>query len=227
MLVLAVAGPLIPACGETDPPIRFFRSGEHTFSQRERVVIEQITRSAFREVRPLLPALPARIEVTVRPGSDVIVETGETADAMPPAAIMWTVDPKLHGGVEAIARKWLRATLFHELHHLARSAVVAPRTLVDRAVFEGMASVFERDFAGAQPPWTAYPSNVSSWADELKALPPDAPVRDWIYAHPDGRRWIGMKVGSFWVDRAKTKSGRSAADLVALSTDEVIALAER
>ena len=62
-------------------------------------LITQITQSTLREVRSLLQGLPDRIQLTVRPGSDVIEETGETGTAMPPDAIMWTVDP--HGPAES------------------------------------------------------------------------------------------------------------------------------
>jgi hypothetical protein len=89
-----------------------------------------------------------------------------------------------------------------------------------------MATAFERDFAGVKTPWADYPSNVSEWAAEIRSLPADASSRDWLYSHPDGRRWIGMKVGTYWVDRARAKSGRSAAELSAVPTRELLALVE-
>lgn len=215
----------VSSCAERDVSIRFLRSETHTFSRGERKAIEQIAFSTMSEVRQLLRNLPVQIELTVRPGNEVIAETGETADAMPPAAIMWTVDPGRDGGAEAVARKWLRATLFHELHHLARSTSQPPRSLIDHVVYEGMATVFERDFAGADVPWGRYPDNVTAWADELLALPPDSSVRDWLYTNPDGRRWIGIRVGAFWVERAMATSRRSTADLVITSTSDVLDLA--
>ena len=218
---------LLTGCAESDLTVQFLRSETYTFSSSEKGAVEQVARSTIKEVRPLLVTLPARIHLTVRPGLDVIDETGETASAMAPDGIMWTVDPNGHGGVAAITRTWLRATLFHELHHLARSSAADPRSIVDYAVYEGMATVFERDFAGVQTPWGAYPKNVNEWADELMRLPENAPRRDWIYSHPDGRRWIGIKVGAYWVDRASAKSKRSSADLCTTSTGDVLALAEQ
>ena len=151
----------------------------------------------------------------------------ETASAMPPNGIMWTVDPDRHGGVAAIARQWLRATLFHELHHLARSAQTNDlRTLADHVLYEGMATAFERDFAGVETPWGAYPPDVDQWAIEVLQLPEDASAREWMYSHPDGRRWIGMKVGTYWVDQAMAKSKRSSADLAATPTRDLLALLE-
>ena len=218
---------LASACAERELTVRFFRSDAYAFSASERRAIEQVARATLNEVRPLLPALPPAIHLTVRPGNDVIEETGETASAMPPDAIMWTVDPSRHGGVAAITRQWLRATLFHELHHLARSAQTSQlRTIVDHAVYEGMATAFERDFAGVHTPWGAYPENVDQWAIELLQLPEDASRREWIYSHPDGRQWIGMKVGTYWVDQAMAKTRRSSADLAATPTRDLLALLE-
>ena len=213
------------ACAKPDRSVQFFRSETYTFSATEQDRIEAIASATLRDARTLLPGLPERIHLTVRPGSDVIEETGETGTAMPPDAIMWTVDPQRNGGVDAVARKWLRASLLHELHHLARAASQPPRTLVDHAIFEGMATVFERDFAGAEVPWGAYPENVAQWADELTRLPPDSSTREWLYKHPDGRRWIGIKVGTYWVDGAIRNSGRSAASLTTASSAEIVEFA--
>jgi hypothetical protein len=225
-LVLAVLSVSSSGCGQTGTTVRFLRSETYTFTASDRSVIEAIAQSATREVRGLLPGLPSSIELTVRAGSDVIKETGETADAMPPTAVMWTVDPGREGGVAAVARNWLRATLFHEFHHLVRSASGNPRSVVDHALFEGMATVFERDAAGVYVPWGDYPADVDVWAREVIALPSDSSVREWLFSHPDGRRWVGIKVGAFWVDRAIAASGRSSAELVAVPTDEILEMAQ-
>jgi hypothetical protein len=213
-------------CTHRDVQISYLRSESYRFSSMDRRVIDEIAEATAIEVRRILPALPRKLEITVRPGTDVIPEIGATASAMPPADVVWTVDPA-RGSVVQIARTHLRATLFHEFHHLVRSAGGNPRSVVEQAVLEGMASAFERDFAGADYPWEHYPKDeVEGWAQELLALPSDSPVRDWMFRHPDGRRWIGYKVGTYWVDRAKAKSGRSSADLVSEPTTQILGLAE-
>ena len=215
----------VAACADNDLKIDFFRSETYTFSRSEQLAITRVARATLKEVRPLLPALPAKIQLTVRPGRDVIEETGETASAMAPDSIVWTVNPHREDGVTAITSKWLRASLFHEFHHLVRWSAAEPRSIVDHALFEGMATVFERDFAGVKTPWADYPPNVSDWAEEIRNLPEDAWSRDWLYSHPDGRRWIGMKVGTYWVDQATARSKRSSADLATTPTREVLVLA--
>lgn len=214
-------------CAEKDPDltIRFLRSESYTFTRADRRAIEDGSRAAIAEVRRLLPGVPADIELTVRPGTDVIPETGETGDAMPPNGVMFTVDPSRPGGVAAIIKAWLRPFLFHELHHLVRYAAESPKSLIEHAVTEGMATAFERDFAGSAPPWGAYPDNVTEWAAELVALPSDSWRQEWLTRHPDGRRWIGHKVGTYWVDQIKSKTGKSAADLEGVPTSEILSMA--
>ena len=223
-----ICGPFVwTGCNDGGVTIRYLRSEDYTFTRGDKRVISGIATSTIAEVRQLLPNTPERIELTVRPGTDVIPEVGQTGDAMPPNGVMWTVDPSRPGGVAAVANGWLRACLFHELHHLARYASAAPRSVVEHAVTEGLATAFERDFAGVTPPWGAYPANVAEWAAELAHLPADAPRDHWLFGHPDGRRWIGYKVGTYWVDQARAKSGRSSAELVATPSAEILAFSHR
>ena len=96
---------------------------------------------------------------------------------------------------------------------------------MDGVISEGMATAFQRDFAGSDPPFEEYPSDVSSWVEELMALGPGARYDHWMFDHPDGRQWIGYRAGTYLVDLAIRKSGRSAAELVATPTDEIISIA--
>jgi uncharacterized protein YjaZ len=123
-----------------------------------------------------------------------------------------------------IARAQLRSSLFHELHHLIRRTGVE-RSLLEVAISEGMATAFERDFAGARAPWGHYPPEVSSWVEELRHLPTTAERRHWLFRHPDGRRWVAYKAGTYLVDRAMCASGKSSADLASTSSAEVLSLA--
>lgn len=223
VVALLLAG--VTACAHPQVKTRYFRSETYTFSRAERATIDRIGNATAAEVRKILPGLPVQLELTARPGTGVVQEFGATADAMPPNFVMWTVDPAHGAGVVAIAEKELRATLFHEFHHLARAATWTPGTVIERAVTEGMATAFERDFAGVSRPWGVHPPEGGGWEAELLALPREAPLRDWLFAHPDGRRWIGYRTGTAWVDRATAKSGRTSADLVAAPVADVLKLA--
>ena len=92
-------------------------------------------------------------------------------------------------------------------------------------MFEGLATVFERG-AGWSPPYGQYPEDeIEAWADELFAQPVDHTFNQWKFQHPDGRRWISYRVGTWVVDQAVTRSGRSAADLVWEPTRAIVELA--
>jgi hypothetical protein len=181
---------------ETD--VVFYVVDGYRFSWADRRAIERIADATAAEVRRVLPALPAQLTLRVRTGKDVIPETGETGEVNLPDVVYWTLDPGRPGGAGAIVRTQLRSSLVHEFHHLVRgSAVGHGRTLLEEAVTEGLATAFERDFAGATAPWGSYPANVSAWAAEFRSLPRDAPHDQWMVRHPDGRRWIGYKVGTY------------------------------
>jgi uncharacterized protein YjaZ len=198
-----------------------FRSG-YSFSRTERKAIEAVADRAARDVRDRLPALPAELTIVVQTGPHVIPETGETAEVGLPRSVYWTVDPNHDGGVLAVVNAQLHATLVHEFYHLVRESKFRPVSLTDQAIDEGLATAFERDFGGAPVPWGASPSDVAAWTKEFLALPSDAPRNQWMFKHPDGRRWIGFKVGTYLADQAVRKSGLSLAQFATVPTEKII-----
>lgn len=202
---------------------------DNAFSQEARAAVHEVCDATEPEVRLLLPTLIPTVHLTVQVGTFVIPETGEVGTAVAPGRVSWTVDPSRPGGVVALARSRLRFTLFHELHHLVRGWVKSgrepPTTFMERVVREGLATAFERDGAGSKPLWGDYPENVRNWVDELLALPTDANYPQWMFQHPDGRRWIGYRAGTYIADLAMAASGKSAAELVTVPTAEILRLA--
>ena len=223
LLVAAISA----ACAPQGTTVEFYFAEGYRFSRAERRVIEEIAESTAIETRRALPSLPRPLVIRVYAGKDVIPETGETASTVSPATVIWVVNPAHKGGVLAVVHNWLRATLLHEFHHLVRSQTITSTSLTDEVITEGMATVFERDVAGVSPPWGMYPKEeVAEWVNELIALPPGAGSSYWLRGrHSDGRRWIGMRAGTYLVDRAMKASGKSAADIVTASTEEVLNLA--
>ncbi|MEO7133923.1 MAG: DUF2268 domain-containing putative Zn-dependent protease [Vicinamibacterales bacterium] len=219
-LLIAVA-----ACRETTEGIRIQFVGSYAFSSTERRTIARIAGAAARDARKHLSALASEITLQVGSGTDVIPELGATAAASAPAFVTWTVDPNRPEGVVKIAESYLRQALFHEFHHLLRGTAYSGSGLMDSVITEGTATAFERDFAGAKVPWGEYPEDVSMWVDELLKQTADAKRSDWIFRHPEGRRWIGMRAGTYLVDRAMKQLNRTSADLVAMPTPDILAAA--
>ena len=142
-----------------------------------------------------------------------------------PNVIVWQVDASRAEGVAAIARAQLRPTLFHELHHLVRAKTIDSDRLRDHMIREGLGTAFERDYGGGDfPPWATYRPEVSRWTTEVLALPDDAPRAVWLFEHPDGRGWIGFRVGTYLVDRAMKSSGKTSAELVQVPTDTIVTM---
>jgi len=230
VLLRAVSALLLSAaalsCDRThDITVEFYSEDGYRFSQAERDTIENIADATIPEVRRFLPTLPADLILKVYPGKDVIPETGEGGSIASPNKVFWIVSPQRPEGIVAIAKRELRGTLFHELHHLVRSQTPDSLTLMDRVVGEGLATLFERDAAGMPAPWGQYPPDVVDWVKELLALPGDASWKQWMSRHPDGRRWIGYKAGTYIAEQASRASGQSAAELANVPTDEVLRLA--
>lgn len=216
--------------------VEFKGSSRHVFRAEEQAAIRAICDRTELEAREHLPDLPLTLWLTVEDSSVVIPEYGAAGSALDHTHMRWRVDAARPEGVIEIAELHLRATLFHELHHLARGWVKVsagtPRTpagarprLMDAVVSEGLATSFERDVAGHRAPWGEYPPEVRAWVDELLALPDDAPYGQWMFRHADGRRWIGYRAGTFLADQAQARVRRSAAQLALIPTVELLALA--
>jgi len=202
------------------------------FPEEARSAIREVCRVTEPEVRALLPKLQSTVELASLIGTpdSVIPETGEVGMAFNPSTVRWTVDASRPGGVAAVARAHLRYSLFHELHHCVRGWVwrsgARQTSFMDGVVSEGLATAFERDAAGRLPPWGEYdPKEATAWVTELLQLPLTAPYNEWMFRHPDGRRWIGYRAGTYIADRAIAASGLSAAQLVLVPTNEVLKMA--
>lgn len=183
---------------------------------------------AVADIRAHLPTLPDDLYLLVHQTSTVIPETGDGGFAVGPQVIRWDVDPAR--GVGHVARTSLRHTLFHECHHAVRlQRRPEEADLLDWltiSVFEGLASVFEATEGGFDAPWRRYdPAVIEGWARELLAQPVDDTWPHWKFEHPDGRSSIAYRIGSWLVDRAVERTGRTAADLVWASPTEVADLA--
>ncbi len=218
-LVVLVLG-LAAGCGRREVTVE-----ARGLTVDEKRAVEAVAEVAVRDARQSLSSLPRTIVLRVETSPNVIPETGENGTTVPPAEIVWSVGPGRD--VLALVRHELRKTLFHEAHHLARAQRVTTRTLLDAVVAEGLATAFERDVAGARPPWGEPVPEIEAWAREVLAVGEAGDGWDaWLVQHPDGRRWVGMRVGTWLVDRVKAKTGRSAAELVGVESREIVRLAD-
>jgi hypothetical protein len=198
------------------PPDRY------SFSRAERGTIQAIANSAAHDVRAVLPALPKSLKLVVRPGTDAIPETGENATAVLPGSVYWTFDP------DRDVLSTIRDELPHHVSRVSSSRSHGTRTrpLAHGRRDKGRAGHRVRTrFRESQSTVGIAPPEVMEWTRELLLQPETAEREPWLFQHPDGRRWIGITVGTFLVDRAARASGRSSAELVATPTEEILRLA--
>jgi hypothetical protein len=231
----ALAGPFVivallacsAACRDATDDVRLLFAGDYVFTPSEQRVIERIANDAARDARQHLPSLAKSITVRAQSGKKVIPELGAIAEPAPPDYVVWTVDPDRPEGVAKIAEAHLRAALFHEFHHLVRLTTLPAGTVIDRAILEGMATAFERDFAQANYPWGQYPDDVASWVETLLALPSDEKRTEWISQQPNGGRWITYRAGTYIVDQAMKKLGKTSAELVSTPSADILSALPR
>lgn len=200
------------------------------FPADDRRVIHSICTDAEPKIRSALPLLPAMIEFAAQTGSRVIPEVGSLGMAVSLDRIIWVVDPHHSGGIAAVAQKHLFAMLAHECHHLTRGWVFEenpqrPYSMLEAVVSEGLATAFQRDITGVTPLWGAYPEQASIWVQELLSLQADATYQHWMFQHPDGRKWIGYKAGTYLADKAFQSTGLTAAELVSIPAQEILRMA--
>jgi len=218
----------VPSCTRNHTDVVFYIHDGYTFSRAEQRAIRTVAEAAARDAKLLLTDLPSRLIVRVNPGKKVIEEIGSNSDHSAPNVVYWTVDPSRSAGVTGTAHAHLRATLFFHFHRLARLKYAPDVTLMDHVISLGMATAFERDVGGRTYPWGQYPEDVAAWVTELMALPPTENPDRWMSSrHPDGRRWVGMRAGTYLVDQATYASRKSPAELVSVPSAEVIQLALR
>lgn len=201
---------------------------EHPLDDEAWATVVEVADRAEADVRAHLQSLEKDLYLLVNQTSVVIPETGDSGFTIGPHCIRWDVEPAR--GVAAVARRQLRRTLFHECHHAVRlqrrpeEAVLTDWPMV--AIFEGLACAFAEQAGGTRPPHESYDDAViGDWAVELFRQPVDATWPHWKFEHPDGRRNIAYRVGTWIADRAVHNSGRTAADLVWEAPEEVIAVA--
>lgn len=183
---------------------------------------------AYRDASKLMPFGSKRLNFFVQPNPyGVIPETGSGGQTINSEVIMLVFDPKLGLGEETILKN-ARATAFHEMNHAARwHKSIWHTTTLDMCIFEGLATVFEREHAASKPLWGLYDSKiVRSWLQEVELLADGVLSDEYRFSHPDGRRWISYKVGTYIVDEAMKHSGKSVVELTQMECADILKLAQ-
>jgi uncharacterized protein YjaZ len=209
-----------------------FRDSSGVIAPELKRLIENLTIQTQYELQELLPSKKQAIKVIITLDSvNTIKETGNSGFPLSSTEISFTINPYHTLGMKAIITRYYRSTLYHEFNHILRGwTSVSSRNstdFMDAVIAEGLATVFEMQFANSNPLWSNYPENVEEWVAELQNLSLTAyrEYGKWMFEHPDGRKWIGYKSGTYIVEKALKLSGKTLLELTVVPTKEILALA--
>lgn len=206
----------------------FFADSEYDLSAEFVRQYKNVVTKAFKEVSQILPFGSPHVNFVVQPREynliDVTHDAGHTHNS---ELIELAFDPTLdETGLKNILVS-ARAVIYHEMNHAARFNVpVWHKTFFDNCILEGLATAFERDYAGAKVLWAEYPDNVEECIQEIINLEITPNWRDYAFQRDDGRHWMAYKIGTYIVDQAKQKSDKAIPELTQLSCNEILRLAE-
>lgn len=184
-------------------------------------------RESYEAARGLLPVIPEELTFVnqVAPW-ECMEEYGQGAYTKNSRLILIAIDDSLPYGEEKLLQS-THETVFHELSHAARFEIGRYHSkFLDSCVLEGLATAFERDYADAEPPYGDYDHDqAEQWLKEIIDANEKVDHYEYMFRRSDGSRWIGYKVGTYIVDQAAEKSGKSILELTNLESSEILNLA--
>ncbi|RYF27385.1 MAG: hypothetical protein EOO17_06195 [Chloroflexi bacterium] len=207
---------------------------------KAQIEASRIIDDAYSEACQLLPNIPESIQVQYD-NWYLLPETGAGGYAYSADTLVMAYDPSFDNKQQQSSD--LRATVFHESFHLAQGhtnnkPTAHYRNALDSAIYEGMASVFEREYATPSVLPGEYTGEsewqLQEWADSLANITmedytdPDSGL--WIkwalYDKQSKQRWRVYKVGTWIVDRAIQQSGKDILSLQTATAGQIADLAK-
>jgi uncharacterized protein YjaZ len=186
---------------------------------------------SYDAVQELLPKLPSAVKIYFG-DSGIIPESGLGGFAYSHDIITVSVDPDFKDKTKQA--KDIRPTIFHEAFHQYQNFTgeSGPFSAVENAIYEGMATVFEREYCGT---WQLYgdyressEDNLEQWLESLQQLSLEDfqnTYSDWKFYHSQLKeRWIVYKVGTWVVDQVLKKHRLTILDLSDKTAGDVLKL---
>lgn len=185
----------------------------------------------YDDVRELLPKLPKAVKIYFG-NQGIIPESGLGGFAYSHDTITVSVDP--HFPDKKKQSEGIRPTIFHESLHQYQgfTGENGPFSAIENVIYEGMATVFEREHCGIWEPYGDYrevsEDKLTQWLKDLQQLSPEDfenTYKDWKFYHPELKeRWIVYKVGTWLVDQVLKKHHLTILDLTEMTAEEVLNL---
>jgi uncharacterized protein YjaZ len=203
---------------------------ESEFWDKNKKFIDKYTKTieqAYKKSKKLLPDIPDQLTFVLQTNDwECIPEFGHGGNIHSSRLILLSLDPEMPYSEEQLLLN-TEATVVHELNHSARYELgIQHKKFIEACILEGIACVFEREYSKlGSPLWAKYDTEViKDWFNEVNK---DILSNwdDYMFLHPDGRRWIGYKVGTWIVDNAMKNSKKTIESITKLECSEIIELA--
>ncbi len=195
--------------------------------------IEESISGSYDEVRKLLPGLPEMVKIYFG-DYGILPESGVGGYAYSSDIITVSLDPDYKDKQKQLNN--IRPMIFHEAFHLYQNYTGdGPQySAIEGAIYEGMATIFEREHAGTSQPYGDYKhlpeAKLRQWSQKLykfsaEEFADEKIYRAWKFYHPELReRWIVYKVGTWITDQVLAKHKLTILDLSTKTGAEVLAL---
>lgn len=199
----------------------------------EKDFLSEISKS-YDELKKFLPELPQSLKVYFGTNYDY-GESGVTGSAISADSIKIGIDPNAED--RAKQHDKVRSIVFHEGYHISHGFHLGREfSALESAVYEGCATVFERDYAQSSPKWADYQKEGSEklhqWYEAMKHItteqyfePTGETWRKWAFYDPETEEsWRVYKVGTWIIDEVMDKNELSPIDLNSMSAEEILAI---
>jgi uncharacterized protein YjaZ len=154
------------------------------------------------------------VNIVIWFNSDAVIhETGDGGMVVSKELCFVYINPNLNDNdLQKVITTQISATIYYELNHIVRGKFLEERSLgfnvnlPNTIISEGLASVFAQElWPMARASWTEYTKSEIDKLLEIykqRDLDNDDMYRhdDWFYGAGDLPRWIGYKLGHYWVD---------------------------
>lgn len=188
----------------------------------------------YDEVRRVLPGLHKTVKIYF---SDygILPESGVGGYAYSQEIITISIDPDFKDKKKQL--KDIRPTIFHEAFHQYQgyTGEAGPFSAIENAIYEGMATIFEREYCGIWQPYGDYrktsEDSLKQWLKDLQQLSLEDfqnTYSEWKFYHPKLKeRWIVYKVGTWITDQVLEKHKLAIFDLSTKTAADVFKLYEQ
>jgi hypothetical protein len=186
----------------------------------------------YDSLKALLPHLPKTINITFGTnypyGDDGVTGSALSKDSM---KIGTRIDHEDRTG--QISR--IKSVIFHEGYHIGQGFYNSdPCSAIEAAIYEGCATIFEREYANSNPEWGDYSMHseetLLAWLKEMKTItadqyfePSGETWRKWAFYDPEtNESWRVYRVGTWIVENVIRKTKLEVIELNSMSAIEIL-----